>query len=375
MESALKFKDVWIADDSIISPLGLTSEENFANVLNSVSGIRKISDPLLSSGEFFGGKISNLIATKELTRFEKMCVEAVSRITLRNNLSSHKTLFILSTTKGNIDLLKNDEKHPRIHLHTTASHIAKTCGLRNAIVVSNACISGVMAITVAKRFLQKEQFDHAIILGADELTSFVVSGFQSLGALSNDVCKPFDRDRTGINLGEAAAAILITTKPEKFNPKPTIRIMGSGLTNDANHISGPSRTGEELALAIDHSLKESDVPGVEIDFISAHGTATLYNDEMESKAFNLSGFSNTALNSLKGFYGHTLGAAGVLETIIGIHSLKNDALVPSLGFTELGVSQKLNVIAKASKIPLKTFLKTASGFGGCNAALILQKHV
>ena len=374
MESALKLKDVWVIDDAIISPLGFTSDENFNNVLNSVSGVRQISDPSLSPGKFYAARIQTVEPKTDLTRFEQMGVDAVSKITSQHNLPSDQTLFILSTTKGNIDLLKSDANHPRIHLHSAAKRIAAACQLKNTMVVSNACISGVMAIAIAKRYLQGGRYDHAIVLGADELTSFVVSGFQSLGALSNERCKPFDQDRTGINLGEAAAAILISAKPEIFNRTSAIKILGSGLTNDANHISGPSRTGEELALAINQSLEESKLSSVDIDFISAHGTATLYNDEMESKAFNLAGFSNTPLNSLKGFYGHTLGAAGVLETIISVHSLKNNVLVPSLGFTQLGVPQKLNVITAPIKEPIQTFLKTASGFGGCNAAIVLQKQ-
>jgi 3-oxoacyl-[acyl-carrier-protein] synthase I len=374
MESALKSQDVWVADDSILSPLGSTSEENFANLVNSVSGIEQISDPLLSAEQIFAGKISGIKRSEGLTRFEQMCVEVVTKITSRHKLPSDKTLFILSTTKGNIDLLKSDVTNSRIHLPATAKHIANAVGLKNVLVVSNACISGVMAITIAKRYLQSGKYQHAIILGADELTSFVVSGFQSLGALSNTTCKPFDRERSGINLGEAAAAILITTRPQDFEAVPTIKILGSGLTNDANHISGPSRTGEELAIAIAQSLIESEVSSTDIDFISAHGTATLYNDEMESKAFARAGFSTTPVNSLKGFYGHTLGAAGVLETIIGVHSLKQQTLVPSLGFSELGVSENLNLIMNVTKRPLKTFLKTASGFGGCNAAIILQKQ-
>ncbi|HEY0742514.1 MAG TPA: beta-ketoacyl synthase N-terminal-like domain-containing protein [Chryseosolibacter sp.] len=373
MESALK-KDVWVVDDSIISPLGSTSEENFNNVVKSVSGIRKIKDDSLASTEVHVGRIDDLSNSIELTRFEQMCVAAIDKITERHSLRVGKTLFILSTTKGNIDLLKSDSNHSRLHLHSTAKHIAQHSGLENTLVVSNACISGVMAIAIAKRYLERGQFDHAMVVGADELTNFVVSGFQSLGALSNEICRPFDRDRNGINLGEAAAAILLTTKPEQFSQKPSIKILGSGLSNDANHISGPSRTGEELALAIAQALHESSLTQDQIDFISAHGTATLYNDEMEAKAFNLSGFSRTPLHSLKGYYGHTLGAAGVLELIISIHGLKNNTLIPSLGYTHPGVSQELNVITQSVIKPMTTFLKTASGFGGCNAAMVVQKQ-
>jgi 3-oxoacyl-[acyl-carrier-protein] synthase I len=371
MESAIK--DVWVVADTIISPLGSTSEENFQNVSNSVTGIRKVFNGDLSANPIYAGKIDGISEGDDVTRFEEMCLRCVRQLVSKNPIDSSKTLFVLSTTKGNIDLLKRQPGHARIPLHTTAQHIAALCGFKNAIVISNACVSGVMAITVAKRYLQSGAFEHAVVLGADELTSFVVSGFQSLGALSDDLCRPFDAQRKGINLGEAAAAVLLSVSPEKFSSGSPIKILGSGLSNDANHISGPSRTGEELAIAITTAISESKIDASEIDFISAHGTATIYNDEMEAKAFSLTNLSKTPLHSLKACYGHTLGAAGVLETVIGIQSLKNNLIVPSVGFNELGVSKRLNVSKKAEPKTLRTFLKTASGFGGCNAALIIQK--
>jgi 3-oxoacyl-[acyl-carrier-protein] synthase-1 len=152
-----------------------------------------------------------------------------------------------------------------------------------------------------------------------------------------------------------------------------IRILGSGLSNDANHISGPSRTGEELCSAINNALNESRMTPAEIDFISAHGTATIYNDEMEAKAFHLAGLGDVPLNSLKPYYGHTLGAAGVVETTIGIHSLLNNIMIPTPGYSKSGVSKPVNVPQRVESKTLKTFLKTASGFGGCNAAIVLQK--
>ncbi len=156
--------------------------------------------------------------------------------------------------------------------------------------------------------------------------------------------------------------------------KSNVRIVGGGLSNDANHISGPSRTGEELGFAIQQALEEAGMTSKDIDFISAHGTATLYNDEMEAKAFNLMNLKETPLNSLKGYYGHTLGAAGIVETIISAQSLKEDELIPTAGFESVGVTQTVNVIKKKESRVLKTCLKTASGFGGCNAAIILQKE-
>jgi 3-oxoacyl-[acyl-carrier-protein] synthase-1 len=211
-------------------------------------------------------------------------------------------------------------------------------------------------------------------VGADELSPFVLSGFRSLQALSDELCKPFDAARTGINLGEAASAVLITSDPKSLGVNSSIRILGSGLSNDANHISGPSRTGEELSHAIDLAIAESNLSPDEIDFISGHGTATLYNDEMEAKALSLSNLSDVPVHSLKGYYGHTLGAAGVVESVIGFESLRKNVIVSTLGHENLGVSKKINVTTENIKKPVRTFLKTASGFGGCNAAIVFQKN-
>jgi len=210
-------------------------------------------------------------------------------------------------------------------------------------------------------------------VGADVLSHFVVSGFESLQALSSEQCKPFDAARKGINLGEAAAALVLSSEPDPVGLRPSIKVTGGGSSNDANHISGPSRTGDELGFAIQQALQEARKEAHEIDFISSHGTATLFNDEMEAKAFHQIGMSNVPMNSLKGSFGHTLGAAGVVETVMSIHSLFNNEILPTKGFEKSGVSQKVNVSRELVFKPLTTCLKTASGFGGCNAAIVLQK--
>ena len=367
-------KQVWVAADTIVSPLGKSSEQNFTQLKKGLSGVSLLDDPSCTPVAGLAGKIDSIDSTPELTRFEAMSLEAVRQITDRFSLPAERTLFILSTTKGNISVVDDGKPdHLRLSLHATAEFLARKMGLGDHLVVSNACISGVMALIVAKRFLQAGKYDHALVVGADTLSRFVISGFQSLQALSSERCRPFDAERKGINLGEAAAAMLLTVKPEALGIKPVIRMLGSGLSNDANHISGPSRTGEELAYAIRQALKQSSVSAAEVDFISAHGTATLYNDEMEAKAFDLAGLSNTPLNSLKAYYGHTLGAAGIVETVVGMHSLEQGVAIPTLGFSTPGVSKPVNVISEISTRRLNTFLKTASGFGGCNAAMVLQK--
>ena len=373
--------DVWIAADSIVSPLGLTSEENYQNIKEGKSGIDVLRNSDYTNDKVYAGWIQKPLPQypSVLTRFETISLisaeKALKKVSL--DASSDRVIFILSSTKGNIELLENGKSpDKRIHLHETARVIAEHFNnTQKPVVVSNACISGVMAVLVASRLLQSARYDHAVIIGADILSRFVISGFQSLQAISPEPCRPFDVKRKGVNLGEAAATIILSNDPESIGAKKNIKVTGGGLSNDANHISGPSRTGEELAQAIENALCQSGIKSKDIDFISAHGTATLYNDEMEAKAFTIANLGHVPLNSLKGYFGHTLGAAGVVELIISMHSLLNNELIPTFGFDELGVSTPLNVIKQVQSKELTTCLKTASGFGGCNAAIILNKNI
>ncbi|PZR32316.1 MAG: beta-ketoacyl synthase [Azospira oryzae] len=369
----------WVISDNIISALGATTEENYRAVREGKSGITPIQYQGMSEKWPLGKITDSEIADERhsaLTRFEKLAVQSAEQAIRKTSVDpkSDRTIFILSSTKGNIELLEQgygDDK--RIHLHEAAKAIARFFGNTNTpVVVSSACISGVMAMLTAKYLLENHHYEHAVVIGADVLSYFVISGFQSLQAMSAETCKPFDKKRNGVNLGEAASTILLSSEPID---SLKIRITGGGLSNDANHISGPSRTGEELNAAIQQALREAGIRKEEVDFISAHGTATRYNDEMEAKAFSLAGMENIPLNSLKGYVGHTLGAAGVLESIISIHALQNNELLPSLGYEESGLDQPLNVITKSEQKEMSICLKTASGFGGCNAAIIFKKEL
>jgi 3-oxoacyl-[acyl-carrier-protein] synthase-1 len=368
-------KKVWIVADSIISPLGSTTEENYANVRSGVSGLELLDNSDLNGASFYGGQVKFPSTETPSSQFELLCIAALEKLLAQCKIDLDRSLLILSTTKGNIAHLEQGQvDHPRLHLHDVADYLATTFRFKNKLVVSNACISGVMAVLIGKRMIQAGKYENAVVVGADALSRFVISGFQSLQALSADICRPFDDQRKGINLGECAAGIVLSSDSNAGKEKSNVFIAGGGLSNDANHISGPSRTGEELGFAIQQAVEEAGISLTDIDFVSAHGTATLYNDEMEAKAFNLKRLNTVPLHSLKGYYGHTLGAAGILETILSKESLKHDELIPTAGFEKIGVSQSVNVIKKLQPKQLKTCLKTASGFGGCNAAIILQKE-
>ncbi len=376
-------RTTWIAADQIISPLGLTAEENYQAMREGKSGITLVENSAFSKDPVYLGKIYDSPPVQGVnnrtafTRFERLVILSIQDVLLRIKLdtASAKVIFILSTTKGNIDLMEEGKRERRhVHLPETARTISQFFANPNTpLVISNACVSGVTAMLLGKQLVESGQYDHAVVTGADVLSRFIVSGFQCLSALSPEPCRPFDKKRKGTTLGEAAGTVVLTSDPGKIGAEPKIRILGGGLSNDANHISGPSRTGEELGMAIQRAIKDSGIRREEIDFVSAHGTATLFNDEMEAKAFNLSGLRDTPLNSLKGYFGHTLGAAGVVESVMSIHALLHNELMPTLGYEETGVSVPVNINKRLESRQLTTCLKTASGFGGCNAAMILKK--
>jgi len=379
--SRISEPDVFVVADNILSPIGNTTEENFVQLKNIISGVKLHNDEALSPTPFFASLFGNDHAfignDNNYTKFEQLLIASITDTLKDSGIDpkDKKTILIISSAKGNISLLEtetnNVELQKRISMSTSARLVAEYFGFQNQpVVISNACISGVMAIITGMRLLRAGHYENVVICGADVISKFIVSGFQSFQALSADVCKPFDKARTGLNLGEGAATMILSTN-KKF--KGNIKVKGGAVSNDANHISGPSRTGEELAYVIKQAIKDASVATSDIDFISAHGTATVYNDEMEANAIGLAGLQAVPLNSLKGYYGHTLGAAGLIETVVSIQSLKKDLIISTPGFEELGVTSPVNVCASPMPINADNFLKTASGFGGCNAAVVIGK--
>jgi 3-oxoacyl-[acyl-carrier-protein] synthase-1 len=372
----------FVVSDNIVSPLGLTTAENFGQLLKGVSGIKQHSDTGMSAQPFYAALFDEGTtfindSNNSYTKFEQLLIASISDALSNCDIqpADKKTALIISSTKGNISLVETEtysvELKERVALHTSAKMVAGYFGfVTKPLVVSNACISGLLAILTGMRLIQSGQYENVVVAGADVITKFVLSGFQSFQAVSPVPCKPFDIERSGISLGEGASTVILSGNKKYANG---IEVLGGSVSNDANHISGPSRTGEELALVIDKALQQAGLQHTDIDFISAHGTATPYNDEMEAKAIALSGLQTTPVNSLKGYYGHTLGAAGLVESVISIQSLKQNVVLPSKGVEELGVTKPINVTNTLLHGSYKYCLKTASGFGGCNAALVFGK--
>lgn len=318
---------------SIISPLGVGSAANVEAIRAGRSGLSVHTNRFADVEPF----CASLFYTPQ--EFVPLCIRCVEDALNDAKIAADaSTIFILSTTKGDhLDLL------------TPAQTIARHFGNPNPpIVVSNACTSGVCAQITAKRLLEAGLYQHAIVIGCDIQTRFIVSGFQSFKALSPEPCLPFSPDRKGLNLGEAAATIVYSSQKSEIRDQmsdvrnqPTWVLEAGSIHNDANHLSAPSRTGEGAYRCL-MDVMEGVTPA-DIDLIGVHGTGTLYNDDMETIAIERAGLQDVEKSILKPFYGHTMGAAGVLETIIGIEMLGKG-----------------------------TFIKMLSGFGGVNAAIRMR---
>lgn len=373
--------------ENIVSPLGFTTEENFASVVAGRTALRRydslwnlpfpsfvslIPDERLDAE--FEAQVPCLTSTV-YTKFEK-CVLLSATKALKQcaiDTSSDRVVFILSSTKGNVALLSGENPDvERVTPAHTAQLVARHFHNPNIpIIVSNACISGLCAQIEAFRCLRSGQYDTAVVIGADVLSPFIVAGFQSLKALSDEQCRPFSANRKGLNLGEAAATVVYSVDDDAADGW---RMLAGAVRNDANHISGPSRTGEGSYQALTAVIRDSGLSTNDLACLNVHGTSTLYNDEMESIAINRAGLSDVPVNAMKGYYGHTLGAAGILETLLTMRALENGIVLATRGFDELGVSNPVLVSSESLDTQKRAFVKLLSGFGGCNAAAVFKGY-
>ncbi|MDO4173037.1 MAG: beta-ketoacyl synthase N-terminal-like domain-containing protein [Prevotellaceae bacterium] len=353
---------------NITSPLGMTTQSNYAAVKSGRTalawhdaGSRGV--PFGFCASLFTEEQWAAMMLPGLSRFESIVVRSVRQALAEAeaagrpvDVQSPRTLLIVSTTKGDI------MTSPGV----TAGRIAQTLGVTTMpIVVCCACISGVAAQTLAMRLTDMGECDTAIVTGGDVQSEFIISGFQSLKALSPEPCRPFDAERMGLNLGEAAATMIYTAA----HTAGQWRLAAGAIRNDAYHISGPHPKGDGCLLTLQQVAGDRE----RLAAIGVHGTATMYNDQMESKAIERAGLSDIPVSALKGYYGHTMGAAGLLETIITATALDEGLVLPSMGYAERGVSGRVGISPTAVHTARREFIKMLSGFGGCNGAIRMTK--
>jgi 3-oxoacyl-[acyl-carrier-protein] synthase II len=291
--------------------------------------------------------------------------------------------LVLATTKANIEALerlsdgRDCSEMARRHLQgdLLAEDLAAAHRAQGPVqCVSNACVSGLIGIQQGTRLIQRGDADVVLVVGVDHLSAFVMAGFSALKALDPLGCRPFDRDRAGLTPGEAGAAIVLAR--ESVVPgsgHPFSRILGWGSSNDANHITGPSRDGLGLIRAVRGALHSANLDPEEINYINAHGTGTPFNDAMESAALrNVFGDACPPVSGSKGMLGHTLGAAGVVETILCALAMQENWLPGTPGLNAAADGAPSNLIHDGCPANRMNYvLKMNTGFGGVNAAIIL----
>ncbi len=355
---------VYLTYGALITPLGTTKEAHFEALSANKSGIQCVLKSGFNGEDWYLAKIDHLSKNRFDDLFRKGCDRLKETVGM-SILSAPSTRIILSSTKANLSDVETDAFASMRQM--ISSEFNNT---NDPLIVSNACISGVMAINIAAELIRDQRCADVVVIGVDALFDFVIYGFQSLFAMSDEPSRPFDGNRKGISLGEGFGAVwLSVNRPNQF----AVGYLAGASSNDANHISGPSRTGEGLYRAVKKTCERSNVTTDQIDFISAHGTGTLYNDDMESVAFNRLNLQCTPVNSFKGYFGHTLGAAGVIETYVSLLSMEHNVLFKNEGIQSPGTAEQIAVIQENQHKRVQRVLKTASGFGGGNAAFIIEQ--
>ena len=292
--------------------------------------------------------------------------------------------LLTASTKGCVDTMERlQEGVPGDPAEIPMAHLLQWISTRLGLTspginINAACASSTIAVARAASLIAAGRCEAAVVVCMDLVSEFVFSGFSALQALSPAVCRPFDRNRDGLTLGEGGAALLLMSHEQaKREGRPVLGIVaGWGAANDATHITAPARDGCGLIQSVRQALKHAAIAPEQIAAISAHGTATVYNDQMELTAFRtLFGERSIPMHSIKGAIGHTLGAAGGIEVALGLKSLEAGQLPPTVGMLEPEEGGEGFLSRSAQTINGNYLLSTNSGFGGVNAALILRREV
>lgn len=296
---------------------------------------------------------------------------------LKGRVLDPATALVVASTKGGVGLAQawlEDRASSAVlraaPLWHLGARLAEQLGLRGPVcTISVACASGTAALGHGHRLLESGRAPAALVVGVDGASEFIVRGFASLRALSKGPARPFDGSRSGLCVGEGAGAVLL----EAGAGAARAHVLGYGASNDANHITGPARDGAGLQRAVRQSLDSAALDLGAVDAVSAHGTATRFNDAMEGVAFStLFGERTVPVHSIKGAIGHSLGAAGLVEAVLCVRGLEAGAWPPVAGLRTLDPDIPLDVVQGAPREgDLRVVVSTSSGFSGINSAVVL----
>jgi len=368
-----------ICDYDVVTAFGQGVKLLWDALLNKQTSIKKVNRFDTTN---FSSTYASLVNEVDSSRSESLFIQLLSKLSLNNLKITDKTKILLATSKGEIDLLEKELRGSKgDYLYSpvdTLKRVKNTFSFKQDLtLISAACASSSLALGEAFRLIKEGETDSVLVLTCDIVTTFIFSGFSSLLALDEQPARPFCKYRKGLTLGEGAGFMLLMSEEAAKRDNRRIKgfISGYGASNDANHATGPSRDGSGLKLAVERALKTSCLDAHQIDSISAHGTGTIYNDLMEIKAFK-SIFLNDKkpVYSIKGATGHLLGASGLIETAIAIKSMEDFLIPGSVNLVYVDEEMRGFVFKDKQKIVSDIVLKTNSGFGGINTALIIGKY-
>ncbi|MDH7446738.1 beta-ketoacyl-[acyl-carrier-protein] synthase family protein [Aquimarina sp. 2201CG14-23] len=396
-------KGIAITGMGIISSIGNSVDENL-NALKSVShGISRIemlktrhSDQIMV-GEIkkTNSDLEKQLGLEPLHSFSRTAMigaiaakEALQDAKI-SDISEYRTGFISGTSVGGMDTTEkyyldyhDNEDNRRFiqaqHAGYTTQSISNYLGIKGYVsTISTACSSAANAIMLGARMIKAGKIDRMIVGGTDALSKFTINGFGTLMILSDEECTPFDDNRKGLNLGEAAAYLVLESDAivKKENKKVLGRVAGWANANDAYHQTASSSDGEGAYLAMNKALEVANMKAEDVDYVNAHGTATPNNDLSEGVAMTrIFGEENPPVfSSTKAFTGHTLAAAGSVEAIYSLLSLRENLIFPNLNFkTQMKEFSLVPETALVSK-EMNTILSNSFGFGGNCSTLIFTK--
>ncbi|MBF4515249.1 beta-ketoacyl-[acyl-carrier-protein] synthase family protein [Flavobacterium sp. ANB] len=396
-------KGVAITGMGIISAIGNSVEENYISLIenkvaitrvenlstvhadiNKVGEIKKTNDDLISELELPAD--NNFSRTAMIGTFAAKQAVKNAGIT---SINEFRTGLISATSVGGMDMTEKHYydyfKHPELVKYITchdggdvADKIAEELGLKGLVTtISTACSSAANSIMLGARLIKTGKLDRVIVGGTDALAKFTINGFKTLMILSDEYNKPFDNNRKGLNLGEAAAYLVLESDEvvKKQNKKVLARVSGYGNANDAFHQTASSENGDGAYLAMKKAFEVAQIKPSQIDYINVHGTATPNNDLSEGRAI-LRIYENEKVpdfSSTKPYTGHTLAAAAAIEAVYSVLAIQNNVVYPNLNFEMPMEEFNLTPQTAIKNKNIEHVLSNSFGFGGNCSTLIFSK--
>lgn len=376
---------IFITGIGLISSLGNGLIQTRDSIEKGKKGIRPLSlFPTVQNHPLSVGEISSLVATDDIPRTHTLAFIAAKEA-MAHTESPPDAVVIGSTTGGILTTesnLKNGDKNPESYKYhsagTVSEFIAREYKCRGpAITVSTACSSGAVAIKTGLEMLRTRKAKSVFVGGADSLCRLTYYGFNSLQLIDPEGARPFDKNRRGMSVGEGAAMLLLTAD-EKVPDHAIAEILGAGLSCDAWHIAAPHPEGRGAAKAMLAALKDANISPGDIDYVNAHGTGTWDNDLSEAKALRmifgdplLSDQRKPCLSSVKGAFGHSLGASGAIEAVISAMSISHELIPGNIGCDIPDPELLIRPVLESSEMKVQTVLSNSFGFGGNNASIVI----